>query len=63
LQSSAPNAGEARKLYDPKGDQTLDELKQQVFCDRIHIEPARYLADAVARAGRSRLSLPFFLRG
>ena len=45
------NAGEARKLYDPKGDQTLDELKQQVFCDKIHIEPARYLADAVARAG------------
>src|SRR5580698_4945803 len=37
------NAGEARKL---------DELKQQVFCDKIHIEPARYLADAVARAGR-----------
>jgi para-nitrobenzyl esterase len=46
------NADEARKLYDPKGDQTLDELKQQVFCDKIHIEPARYLADEVARAGR-----------
>ena len=46
------NAGEARKLYDPQGDQTLDELKQQVFCDKIHIETARYLADAVARAGR-----------
>ena len=45
------NAGEARKLYDPQGDQTLDELKQQVFCDKIHIEPARYLADEVARAG------------
>jgi para-nitrobenzyl esterase len=45
------NADEARKLYDPQGDQTLDELKQQVFCDKIHIEPARYLADAVARAG------------
>ena len=46
------NAVQARKLYDPQGDQTLDELKQQVFCDKIHIEPARYLADAVARAGR-----------
>jgi para-nitrobenzyl esterase len=45
------NADEARKLYDPKGDQTLDELKQQVFCDKIHIEPARYLADEVARVG------------
>ena len=46
------DAVQARKLYDPQGDQTLDELKQQVFCDKIHIEPARYLADAVARAGR-----------
>jgi para-nitrobenzyl esterase len=46
------NAVQARKLYDPQGDQTLDELKQQVFCDKIHIEPARYLADAVAGAGR-----------
>ena len=46
------NAVQARKLYDPQGDQTLDELKQQVFCDKIHIEPARYLADAAARAGR-----------
>jgi para-nitrobenzyl esterase len=39
------NAVQVRKLYDPQGDQTLDELKQQVFCDKIHIEPARYLAD------------------
>jgi para-nitrobenzyl esterase len=46
------NAAQARKLYDPQGDQTLDELKQQVFCDKIHIEPARYLADEVARAGQ-----------
>ena len=27
------NAVEARKLYDPQGDQTLDELKQQIFAD------------------------------
>jgi para-nitrobenzyl esterase len=46
------NAGEARKLYDPQGDQTLDELKQQVFSDKVHMESARYLADEVARAGR-----------
>jgi para-nitrobenzyl esterase len=46
------NAVQARKLYDPQGDQTLDELRQQVFCDKIHIESARYLADEVARAGR-----------
>ncbi len=46
-----PNAGEARKLYDLRGDQTLDELKQQVFADRTMAEPARHLADASARAG------------
>jgi para-nitrobenzyl esterase len=45
------NAAEARKLYDPQGDQTLDELKQQVFADRSQTEPAHHLADAVARAG------------
>ena len=45
------HAAEARKLYDPQGDQTLDELKQQVFADRSRTEPARYLADEVVRAG------------
>jgi para-nitrobenzyl esterase len=45
------NAVQARKLYDPQGDQTLDELKQQVYSDRSEVEPARHLADAVARAG------------
>jgi para-nitrobenzyl esterase len=46
------NATEARKLYDPLGDQTLDELKQQVFADKIFVEPARHLADEMARAGQ-----------
>ena len=46
------NAVQARKLYDPQGDQTLDELKQQVFCDKITsnrrvILPTRSLAPAV----------------
>jgi para-nitrobenzyl esterase len=45
-------ADEARKLYDPSGDQPLDELKQQVFADRTMTEPARHLADLVARAGQ-----------
>jgi para-nitrobenzyl esterase len=43
---------EARKLYDPNGDQALDELKQQVFADRTMTEPARYLADLAAGAGQ-----------
>jgi para-nitrobenzyl esterase len=46
-----PDAAEARELYDPRGDQTLDELKQQVFADRTMTEPARHLADVIARAG------------
>ncbi len=33
------DAAEARKLYDPRGDQTLDELKQQVFADRTMMDP------------------------
>jgi|HubBroStandDraft_4_1064222.scaffolds.fasta_scaffold01110_11 para-nitrobenzyl esterase len=45
------NAVQARKLYDPQGDQTLDELKQQVYSDRSETEPARHLADEIARAG------------
>lgn len=47
-----PNAADARKLYDPRGDQTLDELQQQVFADKTLVEPARHLADEMARAGQ-----------
>jgi para-nitrobenzyl esterase len=46
------HAPDARKLYDPRGDQTFDELKQQVFADKTMTEPARYLADAIAHAGQ-----------
>ncbi len=45
-------AADARALYDPRGDQTLDELKQQVFADRTMTEPVRFFADQVARAGQ-----------
>lgn len=45
-------ADEARKLYDPSGSETLDELKQQVFADRTMTEPARHFADLVARSGQ-----------
>ena len=38
------DATEARKLYDPRGDRTLDELKQQLFADKNMTEPARHLA-------------------
>ena len=47
-----PDAAVARKLYDPRGEQTLDELKQQVFADETLVEPARHLANEVARAGQ-----------
>jgi para-nitrobenzyl esterase len=47
-----PNAADAAKLYDPNGNQSLDELKQQVFSDEWMTEPARHLADEMARAGQ-----------
>jgi para-nitrobenzyl esterase len=47
-----PYAADARTLYDPGGDRSLDELKQQAFADRLMVEPARHLADEAARAGQ-----------
>ena len=46
------DGGFARLLYDPRGDQTLEELKQQVFADRAFVEPSRHLANEAARAGQ-----------
>jgi len=48
-----PDADRARKLYDPLGNQTLDELRQQVFADRTLVEPARHFANEMARAGQT----------
>jgi para-nitrobenzyl esterase len=42
----------ARRIYDARGDSSLDELKQQVFADRAMVEPARHLANEMARAGQ-----------
>ncbi len=47
-----PDTEEARRLYDPRGDQALEELNQQVFADRTLVEPARHLANEHARAGQ-----------
>jgi para-nitrobenzyl esterase len=52
FQTFGSNAAEARSLYDPRGDQTLEELKQQAFADKTMLEPARHLADEMARAGQ-----------
>lgn len=46
------NSAEARRLYDPRGDQTLEELKQQVFADRTLVEPTRHFANEMTRAGQ-----------
>lgn len=46
------DADEARKLYDPKGDQGLDALKQLVSADAARDEPARRLAEEAARSGQ-----------
>ena len=45
-------APEARALYDPTGNETLDELKQQVLADKTLVEPSRHLADEMVRAGQ-----------
>ena len=47
------NANVARQLYDAQGDQTLDEMKQQVFVDKTMFEPVRHLADEMVSAGQS----------
>jgi para-nitrobenzyl esterase len=47
-----PDAERARSLYDPRGDQTLEELKQQVFADKTLVEPTRHFADEMARSGQ-----------
>lgn len=47
-----PGADAARKLYDPRGDQTLDELKEQVYADGGMREPARNFANLMARSGK-----------
>jgi para-nitrobenzyl esterase len=47
-----PSSGHAKQIYDPLGDQTLDELKQQVFADRTMTEPVRYFANLAMRAGQ-----------
>jgi para-nitrobenzyl esterase len=44
-----PDAAAAKKLYDPHDGQTLDELKQQVFADKTMTEPARNVANLLAR--------------
>jgi para-nitrobenzyl esterase len=48
-----PDGDRARQLYDPLGNQTLDELRQQIFSDRAMVEPARHLANEMARAGQT----------
>ena len=47
-----PNATAARTIYDPLGDQTLDELKQQVFADAVMVEPVRHFVNEMVRAGQ-----------
>ncbi len=45
-------SGEARSIYDPAGNEALDELKQQILADKTLVEPSRHLADEMVRAGQ-----------
>lgn len=46
------NAAAARSAYDPTGEQTLEELMKDVLADETLVEPARHLANELARAGQ-----------
>jgi para-nitrobenzyl esterase len=50
-----PDAHTAHKIYDPRGDQTLDELKQQVFADRMFAEPVRHFTNSGVIVGTDPL--------
>jgi para-nitrobenzyl esterase len=49
---AGPAEQQARALYDPRGDATLEALLPAVFADQTLIEPSRHLADALARVGQ-----------
>jgi para-nitrobenzyl esterase len=44
-------ADDARKLYDPDGSVSFEELKTQVLADKTLVEPPRHLADLVTASG------------
>ncbi|MGC4015689.1 MAG: carboxylesterase family protein [Luteolibacter sp.] len=43
---------QARELYDPEGAVALPDLRQAVMADLVMLEPPRYLAQAMTRAGQ-----------
>jgi para-nitrobenzyl esterase len=47
-----PMAPQARALYDPKGDPSLDALNQAVGAGRAMVEPSRNLPELVTKAGQ-----------
>jgi para-nitrobenzyl esterase len=47
-----PLASQARALYDPQGDTSLEALNQAVFADRTMVEPSRFLAELTTMAGQ-----------
>ncbi|MDQ0558645.1 para-nitrobenzyl esterase [Rhizobium mesoamericanum] len=52
FQQLGGHAAEARRLYDPTGQETLGELQQQVLADKTLVEPSRHLAGEMVRAGQ-----------
>ena len=47
-----PLASRARKLYDPNGDVSFRDLTQAIVADETIIEPSRYLAELMTKAGQ-----------
>jgi para-nitrobenzyl esterase len=56
-----PRAVEARKLYDPTGNASFDDVRQAVCADFAVIEPSRILAEWMADAGQRAYFLPLRL--
>lgn len=48
-----PLASQARKLYDPNGDVSFEDLSQAIVADEIIIEPSRNLAELMTKADQS----------
>ena len=56
---AGPRAAEARALYDPKGDASLEQIIGTMLADRTMIEPARNVANLVAAGGQRAYLLRF----
>jgi para-nitrobenzyl esterase len=46
------NANHARQAFDPNGTRSADEVREEITRDRLLAEPARFVAQKVAKSGK-----------